>query len=402
MRFLNPKCRFTMLAAIVMVLFTLGSSGVGIASSNTISGRLWVVTDAIAHDASPANVPTTTPDVTFDVNAPLNFVTTFSSVQQWLTSGGAFNIVENTSGTLSKLIGDPGSLVEFTGFVTVSNGQTYSAIYDDGLTLSINGTNIISDPGANGSTTGTYTGPTGTFPFQLVYAECCSGAAKLQIDNLLLTNPEIGLTPATAANEAGTDHTVTATVDAAGAAISGQQVTFSVESGPNAGVSGSCLVNTDCTTDTDGHVSWTYAGAFATGSDTINACFTDLAGTKRCASATKTWVVTTLEVRKFLFPSYDSGRFYLAVEGESEVGPVGNDGTTGPVEVEPDTSHTVSESAATGTSMSNYRTTAICQDQNRALLASGYTASLQLDVGLGDHVTCTFVNQRIFSWFWWR
>jgi len=32
------------------------------------------------------------------------------------------------------------------------------------------------------TTIATYTGPTGNFAFQLVYGECCEGAAVLQVD----------------------------------------------------------------------------------------------------------------------------------------------------------------------------------------------------------------------------
>src|SRR6266498_3552988 len=61
-----------------------------------ITGLLWAVSNAVASDAIPANVPATAPDVTFDVNAPLNF-NNGSTVANFLNSGGAFNIVGSAS-----------------------------------------------------------------------------------------------------------------------------------------------------------------------------------------------------------------------------------------------------------------------------------------------------------------
>lgn len=110
-----------------------------------------------------------------------------------------------------------------------------------------------------------------------------------------LEPPDITLEPATASNEAGTDHTVTATVFAGGAPLPGAQVSFAVTAGPNAGEAsdpGECTIDLNCTTDGAGQVSWTYTGAFALGTDTIRACFT-FDGVELCDSVTKGWVDTT-------------------------------------------------------------------------------------------------------------
>jgi hypothetical protein len=75
-------------------------------------------------------------------------------------------------------------LVNFTGNVSVTNGQTFTVTHDDGLTLIIGGINLGFNPGPTApvTTLATYSGPTGNFPFQLVYGECCEGAAVLQVD----------------------------------------------------------------------------------------------------------------------------------------------------------------------------------------------------------------------------
>lgn len=172
------------IATVALTAACLGS--IGAAQANVISGRLWHVPEAITFSATPANVPATTPDVTFQVNSPMNFNATGASVGTWLGSSGAFNIFENTAGTLASLMDDGvvGTMLEFTGFVTVTNGQTFTVTHDDGLTLIIGGLDLGFNPGPTApvTSTATYTGPTGTFAFQLVYAECCGGPAVLQID----------------------------------------------------------------------------------------------------------------------------------------------------------------------------------------------------------------------------
>lgn len=118
----------------------------------------------------------------------------------------------------------------------------------------------------------------------------------------LIHVPGIELTPETATNELGTPgqtHTVTATVTAGSAGpLAGIPVVFTITSGPNAGASGTCSVNADCTTDANGQVSFTYEalqGPAGLGTDTIVASFTNADGTVTYGSdtATKDWVDTT-------------------------------------------------------------------------------------------------------------
>jgi hypothetical protein len=170
-------------------------AGVGTAQANIITGDLWHVPEATSQNAIPANVPATPPDVTFQVNSPINFFGTSVSVGTWLANGLAFNIVENTAGTLASLMdnGTQGTFLQFTGFVTVTNGQTFTVTHDDGLTLIIGGINLGFNPGPTAPITSvaTYTGPSGNFPFQLVYGECCGGPAVLQLDLPLSNTPAV-------------------------------------------------------------------------------------------------------------------------------------------------------------------------------------------------------------------
>ena len=172
----------------VIALMTVG------AQANTISGSLWHVPEAISQNAIPANVPVTTPDVAFDVNSPFNFFGTSVTVGTWLANGSAFNILENTAGTLASLMdnGQAGTLLDFRGSVSVVNGQTFTVTHDDGLTLIIGGLNLGFSPAPTSPTVtiATYSGPSGDFPFELVYGECCGGPAVLQID-LPFTNTSV-------------------------------------------------------------------------------------------------------------------------------------------------------------------------------------------------------------------
>jgi len=173
-----------MAAAVLLI------AGAATAQAQVAVGSLWHVPESVVDSATGAtfgNVPGTTPDVTFSVNSPFNFSGDSVTVGTWLASSGAFNITQNTPGTLASLMdgGTPqlGTIVTFSGVVTVTNGMTFTATHDDGLTLRIGSLDVISVPGPTSPslTTVTYTGPSGNLPFSLVYSECCGGPAVLQI-----------------------------------------------------------------------------------------------------------------------------------------------------------------------------------------------------------------------------
>jgi len=91
------------------------------------------------------------------------------------------------------------------------------------------------------------------------------------------------LTPTTAENPVGTDHTVTMTILKAGLGVSGISVGFEIVSGPSTG-----LVGVDVT-DTDGKATFTWSSAVV-GTDVVTASYED-PDTKATieARATKTW-----------------------------------------------------------------------------------------------------------------
>ncbi len=103
---------------------------------------------------------------------------------------------------------------------------------------------------------------------------------------IVVSAPDLSLTPATSMDPAGGDHTVTATVTQDGSPVVGQSVSFEV-TGQNAGVTGTCAP-ADCKTDGSGKVTFTYHDANGAGDDTINASVT-LGSTTEHATASETW-----------------------------------------------------------------------------------------------------------------
>lgn len=162
-----------------------------------VSGSVWLVAPGVAGNATPANVPLTPPDVTFQAPSdPLNFNSNGSTdynLGNFLLTGGAFNIVEHTPGALSNSTNN--HLYEFLGQVSVTSGQNFGVLHDDGLTLTIGGITVINAPGPTAPilTNAIYMGPTGTFDFQLVYGECCGPPAALRVELPLISQvPEPG------------------------------------------------------------------------------------------------------------------------------------------------------------------------------------------------------------------
>ena len=158
----------------------------GVAGANILTGKAWNVSSSVSNDATPANVPVTAPDYTFTVEGdPLSLSSgSLYTVGEFVSSGGGTLLTGDGTHTLDD------TLWEFIGNVTVTTGMSFTAGHDDGLTLTIGGISVISEPGPTSfvNTTRTYTGPSGTFAFQLVYGECCGSPADLAI-SLPLNTP---------------------------------------------------------------------------------------------------------------------------------------------------------------------------------------------------------------------
>jgi hypothetical protein len=93
------------------------------------------------------------------------------------------------------------------------------------------------------------------------------------------------LTPATATNDVGVMHTVTALVkDTINNPVPSVVVNFTIISGPNAGLSGSA------TTDSNGEATFSWT-SLAVGTDTVQASIVNAAGAPVTTTATKDWVI---------------------------------------------------------------------------------------------------------------
>lgn len=157
----------------------------------TALGNLYQVSSTAAANAIPGNVPLTPPNVVFTAPSnPLSFNPTDNGgiyqIGTWLATGGATILSHNIPLTDTM----DNTLINFTGTVTVTTGETFKAGHDDGVTLIIAGIPVISAPASTAfvETTSTYTGPSGNEPFQLVYAECCGPPAALVVDLPLVSH----------------------------------------------------------------------------------------------------------------------------------------------------------------------------------------------------------------------
>ena len=111
---------------------------------------------------------------------------------------------------------------------------------------------------------------------------------------------------------------------------------------------------------------------------------TATADSKHCAGS--------ITIVKTLNPRTDDGRFNLEIDGKVAGGAagVGDGGTTGTIAVDSG-SRTVGESAATGTSLSDYDTQIICVSGTKTV-AQGNATSIGVTVSNGEAVLCTITN----------
>jgi PEP-CTERM motif len=148
--------------------------------------------------AYPASLPQNTsllgtPAATFDVNG-INFNSGNTSdgytIGGFLTSGG--NTVTSGSG-LSAISTDTlnNTVFEFTGDTSLVAGQTYEVTHDDGAILYVNGVEVINSGGPTSADTSTFVASaTGTFSFDLLYAEVNGAPGVLTSDLPLASTPE--------------------------------------------------------------------------------------------------------------------------------------------------------------------------------------------------------------------
>jgi hypothetical protein len=175
------------------------------AKADFITAYGWITTEAIASSSTGASAAslalstchngsgactTANADVTFTTTG-VDFSTSANTIAAWLASS-AFtlnNVVDNVSA--SPL--DP-TIWEFVGNISVTSPDSFTIEHDDGTTFVVNGQTVISAPGPTSATPtmGTYTGAaSGNAPFSLIYTECCSPPATLQVSLLAPANAPV-------------------------------------------------------------------------------------------------------------------------------------------------------------------------------------------------------------------
>ena len=130
-----------------------------------------------------------------------------------------------------------------------------------------------------------------------VTATGSTALAELILSPVAFVNPDpilfstVGLSPISAVNPIGTDHTVTAFAQSSNnQPVLGATMTFKVLTGPNANATGTC-VPASCVTGADGKVNFTYHDNGGAGTDTIQAFI----GTLGSNQVTKTWANAVLK-----------------------------------------------------------------------------------------------------------
>lgn len=184
---------------VLLPLLMAGALASGTAArANVLTGSLWDASDSGLNDGSQTSIPENgsgvpvlpggAPNVTFSVNTSggLDFNSGSGyTISAFLGTGGATVLTGGTPTELAKSMDDV--LISIQGQVTVTTGETFNSEHDDGLALFIDGTSVINAPGPTGAapTPGTWSGPSGTYDFQLTYAEVEGAPAVLQVDGLL-------------------------------------------------------------------------------------------------------------------------------------------------------------------------------------------------------------------------
>ena len=165
------------------------------AANAAVIGAAYFVSEALAQNAV-IGFAHGAPNATFSVpNGPINFTNGGNAtvgLGAFLASSPGEITLTGTALDLARALdtGTSGTILELTGSVSVISGQTFTVTHDDGLQLKIGSVLVVDKPGATAPTltTVTYTGPTGTFAFDLVYGECCGGSAVLQTSLPLISD----------------------------------------------------------------------------------------------------------------------------------------------------------------------------------------------------------------------
>lgn len=214
-------------------------------------------------------------------------------------STGTLAEIAANGGTCEHVL-DPGALPDLIDNLTGSTLQSLSLQVDGGAFTPITNTSLpLPQPGA---VSVTYTATAEDLgPGQHVICvkadatDALGGSESVtQCETIQLL--QLSATPPTADNELGVDnsHTVVAAIAGDASQVAGREVSF-VVGGTHAGISGTCTLNVDCTTDASGQVSFTYTvpvGPASLGTDTITVSSL-IGGNTSTVIVQKRWIDTT-------------------------------------------------------------------------------------------------------------
>jgi hypothetical protein len=153
----------------------------------SIQVEVWKVPGSVASNVIPANVPATAPAATFSLGGVLGFDGGGGDTLTQLVSGAAG--FGNATGDLSTTANQ--TFWVFTGFLNVTDGQSFTIRHDDGIDFRIGGVSVIAFPRETPprDTTGSYTGTSGVRPFTLLYGQN-QGNAVLRFDLPIANAPQ--------------------------------------------------------------------------------------------------------------------------------------------------------------------------------------------------------------------
>ena len=180
----------------------------GIARADSVSGAFYYQYlgpyTTLSLGSAPTSAPGIAPTATFTVNGASGSVFNFDlpnpgvagdvDLYTFLTAGGdAVTGINNTSGPGTDNINN--GVMVFTGFTSLVAGTTYEFTHDDGMMLYLtNGSGTITainSAGATAADVSSFTVPTtGTYSYEVIYAEVNGGPAVLSADVTSSATPE--------------------------------------------------------------------------------------------------------------------------------------------------------------------------------------------------------------------
>ncbi len=194
----------TVLASAAAILVAAPKAKADSYSFGTLDVTIWngEYQNGVTDTATLGSMPTISPIGTYTYDGPLNFVNDnpqtssgtnntfgdfFNTYLSDLTATGSNSMSTNTlATTIMSSGGETGAAIntymEFTGGMIA--GETVTLSSDDGSSLYVNGSTLISMPGPQSQTTTSAVLPAGSNPFTLVYVESNGAPAVLQMSTV--------------------------------------------------------------------------------------------------------------------------------------------------------------------------------------------------------------------------